>query len=80
VSIVANPHALPLLQELHYSAVHFTTQLTGRQFRAFPTSYTAVFRSIVWKLDLASVGVFDELAGVHALARNVPTATQLLES
>ncbi|KAJ7688775.1 hypothetical protein B0H14DRAFT_3533115 [Mycena olivaceomarginata] len=56
VSVVADPHALPLLQELHYSAVHFSAQLTGRQFRAFPTSYTAVFRSIVWKLDLASVG------------------------
>jgi pentatricopeptide repeat protein len=102
VSVVADPHALPLLQELHYSAVHFSAQLTGRQFRAFPTSYTAVFRSIVWaygelgeidkavaaagdmdmigKLDVASIGVFDELAGVHARARNVPAATQLLES
>ncbi|KAJ7817681.1 hypothetical protein B0H14DRAFT_3474427 [Mycena olivaceomarginata] len=37
VSVVADPHALPLLQELHYSAVHFSAQLTGCQFRAFLT-------------------------------------------
>ncbi|KAJ7823953.1 hypothetical protein B0H14DRAFT_1306625 [Mycena olivaceomarginata] len=66
VSVVADPHALPLLQELHYSAVHFSAQLTGRQFRAFPTSYTAVFRSIVWAYgELGEIDKAVAAAGRH---------------
>ncbi|KAJ7666167.1 hypothetical protein DFH06DRAFT_1323300 [Mycena polygramma] len=38
---------LPLLNELRLSLVHFCAPLTDRQFRAYPTSYTTVFRSIV---------------------------------
>ncbi|KAF8187073.1 hypothetical protein K438DRAFT_1973245 [Mycena galopus ATCC 62051] len=99
---VPDPQALPLLQDIHHSAVHFASKLTDLQFRAFPTSYTAVFRSIVWaygelseidkavaaagdlsligKLDVSNVVVFDELAAVHARSRNVSAATQLLHT
>ncbi|KAJ7185628.1 hypothetical protein C8R46DRAFT_1185307 [Mycena filopes] len=42
------PAPLDVLGPLHHSAVHFASTLTPRQFRAFPTSYTAVFRSIVY--------------------------------
>ncbi|KAJ7778307.1 hypothetical protein B0H16DRAFT_883743 [Mycena metata] len=42
------PTPLRILETLHHSAVHFSSMLTDRQFRAFPTSYTAVFRSIIW--------------------------------
>ncbi|KAJ7211238.1 hypothetical protein GGX14DRAFT_449577, partial [Mycena pura] len=39
---------LPVLQTLHHSVVHYSSTLTDRQFRAYPTSYTTVFRSIIW--------------------------------
>ncbi|KAJ7145208.1 hypothetical protein C8R43DRAFT_1130255 [Mycena crocata] len=42
------PEPLAVLEALHHSVVHYASQLTDRQFRAFPTSYTAVFRSIIW--------------------------------
>ncbi|KAJ6588918.1 hypothetical protein B0H19DRAFT_1248507 [Mycena capillaripes] len=41
------PNPLRVLEELHHSIVHYSSTLTDSQFRAFPTSYTAVFRSIV---------------------------------
>ncbi|KAJ7267020.1 hypothetical protein B0H12DRAFT_144264 [Mycena haematopus] len=99
---VADPPSLPMVEDLHHSVVHFASKLTDRQFQAFPTSYTTVFRSIVWayselsemdkavaaagdlsligKLHMSSVGIFDELAAAHARSRNVPAATQLLLS
>ncbi|KAJ7512738.1 hypothetical protein B0H11DRAFT_5962 [Mycena galericulata] len=42
------PHPLPTLETLRHSVVHYSSKLTDSQFRAFPTSYTAVFRSIIW--------------------------------
>ncbi|KAK7044697.1 hypothetical protein R3P38DRAFT_174552 [Favolaschia claudopus] len=94
--------SLSLLEDLHHSTVHFASNLRSSEFRAFPTSYTAVLRSIIWgygelseidkavaaasdlsligQLDLTTVGVFDELAGLHARSGNVAAATQILES
>ncbi|KAJ7269883.1 hypothetical protein C8J57DRAFT_323086 [Mycena rebaudengoi] len=42
------PDPIPVLEALHLSVLHYSSKLTDRQFRAFPTSYTAVFRSIIW--------------------------------
>ncbi|KAJ6595843.1 hypothetical protein DFH09DRAFT_1305619 [Mycena vulgaris] len=45
------PAPLPVLASLHHSVVHYASTLTDRQFRAFPTSYTTVFRSVISAYD-----------------------------
>ncbi|KAJ7100215.1 hypothetical protein B0H15DRAFT_512944 [Mycena belliarum] len=45
---VQGPAPLPVLEAVHHSLVHFASKITDVQFRAFPTSYTAVFRSLIW--------------------------------
>ncbi|KAJ7753371.1 hypothetical protein DFH07DRAFT_960214 [Mycena maculata] len=56
------PAPLPVLDALRFSVVHYSATLTGRQFRAFPTSFTAVLRSLIWAYGEA--GAVDRAAAV----------------
>ncbi|KAJ7927602.1 hypothetical protein B0H13DRAFT_1971093 [Mycena leptocephala] len=67
LSVLA-PEPLPVLEELHHSLVHFSSQLTDRQFQAFPTAYSAAFRSIIWAYgELAEIDKAAAAAGDLAL-------------
>ncbi|KAJ7033678.1 hypothetical protein C8F04DRAFT_1260668 [Mycena alexandri] len=69
------PTPLGVLEIIHHSAVHFSSMLTDRQFRAFPTSYTAVFRSIIWAYgELGEVDKAVAAAGDMALIGKLHTS------
>ncbi|KAJ7108519.1 hypothetical protein C8R44DRAFT_291896 [Mycena epipterygia] len=60
------PEPLPVLGALHHSVVHYSSKLKDNEFRAFPTSYTAVFRSLIW-----AYGEIREVSRAEAAASDV---------
>ncbi|CAK5262010.1 unnamed protein product [Mycena citricolor] len=63
---------LNILRTLHYSAAHYSSQLSRQQFCAYPTSYVAVFRSLV-----AAYGRLGRVEDAIAAAGDVLVIKQL---
>ncbi|KAJ7634863.1 hypothetical protein FB45DRAFT_910088 [Roridomyces roridus] len=74
-------HALPVLETLRHSVVHYASKLTDRQFYAFPTSYTAVFRSVIWAYgELGEVDKAVSAAGdISVIGKDSPRNVVLLD-